>query len=225
MNAKVNKFLAVTAAVVGIAAIIPMDAMAWWKVDVFPKSGPSYSAFIDVGGMYHGQTAPGSVFFTIQIENYLFFLAGAIILIGAIMLLAGGIKFNKIIVAIGGILVLSGPVIFLIAHGTTSSFLTQADYLGNYNLFFGSGPTKWDGGDGMSNWYLGIGFYVALAAGGLGILNWRLKWQKPAQPVLVQSEPEEMIQEDDGDQAILAEINKGKLPPEGESQPDKDSAG
>jgi len=225
LSVKLNRFLGILAAVIGIVAIIPIDAVAWWKVDVYPKSGSSYSNFVDVGGMYNGLTELGGVFKTIQLEIFfMYFLAGLVVFLGVILLLAGGIKAMKVLVVIGGFLAISGPIIFLIAHGQNTSFLTEANYLGSYNIFFGTASIpKWNGVDGTSNWYLGVGFYLSFAAGGLGILNWRLKWPKAAPWAALPSEPDDSPQEDEETQRILAEINKGKLPPEGEGQPDKES--
>ncbi|MBN2151075.1 MAG: hypothetical protein JW839_06510 [Candidatus Lokiarchaeota archaeon] len=175
MASKLNKFLAVLAALIAIVPIIPIDAVAWWRVDVDLTSGLDYSNFITASGMYHGRTGLDEIVRTIQLE-YTYFIAAFIVLIGAILLLAGGIKAVKPVVAIGAISILIGPIAFLIAHSQTA-FL--APYLEGRNLFFGTDSIlSWNLSGGSSTWYLGIGFYIPFGSGGLGILSWRRKEPK-----------------------------------------------
>ncbi len=210
--ANLNKFLAIIAAVIGIVAIIPIDAVAWWKVDVYPNGGANYSNFINAGGMYHGRTELGGVIRIVQLE-YTYFIAGFFVLLGAILLLAGGVKAIKGLIVIGAVLALSAPIVFLIAHGQTTSFLKESEYLGNYSMFFGtSSIPKWDDG-GTSNWYLGVGFYLSFATGGLGLLSWKLKWRKAAPWEELASEPE-------AGSPLQDEIEGEGRPIEGESQAD-----
>ncbi|MEX2680918.1 MAG: hypothetical protein Q6373_004915, partial [Candidatus Sigynarchaeota archaeon] len=56
MASNLNKFLAGIAGVIGFVAIIPMDALAWWRVDVDPFVGSNYSNFIDAFAQSHGRT-------------------------------------------------------------------------------------------------------------------------------------------------------------------------
>ncbi len=164
-----NKVLAVIAAIIGILAIIPVDVFAWWKVDVDPFIGTAYSNFIDAWAQYHGRTGGDDTVQVIQLEN-MYLIAGIVVTIGAVLLLAGGIKEIKSVAAIGAILLLLGPIVFAIAHNDTA-FLSDSQYLHDRNLFFGTDSILiWDL-TGSSNWYLGFGFYLPLIGGVIGLLS------------------------------------------------------
>ncbi|MBN2151076.1 MAG: hypothetical protein JW839_06515 [Candidatus Lokiarchaeota archaeon] len=169
MASNLNKFLAVIAGVIGVIAIIPIDALAWWKVDVDPALGSVYSNFIDAFAQYHGRTGLDDTVTIVQLDS-MFLISGISVIIGAVLLFAGGIKEMKAIAAIGAILTLAGPVVFLMAH-SSNAFLAQSQYLDDQNLFFGTNSILiWDL-TGSSNWYLGVGFYLPFIGGVLGLLS------------------------------------------------------
>ncbi|MEX2680617.1 MAG: hypothetical protein Q6373_003405, partial [Candidatus Sigynarchaeota archaeon] len=124
---------------------------------------------IDAFAQYHGRTGLDDTFKIVQLES-MYLIAGIMVIIGAVLLVVGGIKTTKAIAAIGAILVLLGPIVFLVAQNQTA-FLTQSQYLDDQNLFFGTNSILiWDLG-GTSNWYLGVGFFLPLIGGILGLLS------------------------------------------------------
>ncbi len=171
MASKLNKFLAIIAGVMGIAAIIPIDFLAWWRVDVDLGGGSKYSNFIDAIGQYHGRTGADENVTTALLEN-MYQVVAIVVLVGAVILLVGGIKWKKAVIVIGAVFSFLGPIVFIFAHNE-SNFLTQPQFLVDQNLFFGTNSIPiWDL-SGSSTWYLSVGFFLPFGAGALGFLSLR----------------------------------------------------
>ena len=108
-----------------------------------------------------------------QILGPIGFFAGLLTLTGSFLLLFGIINTNKIIGLIGGILISTGPLLFLLALHLPMAEPFYLYYFREKGILFGGREVEVWGSDfpGLRLWSLGPGFYIALAAGILGIIG------------------------------------------------------
>lgn len=103
--------------------------------------------------------------------------AGLLTLTGSFLLLIGIIKKNKIFGLIGGILISTGPLLFLMALFLPMEDPDYLKYFIEKGILFGIKDFDFveefreDYGYGFLLWGLGLGFYLALSAGILGIIG------------------------------------------------------
>ncbi len=173
MAFKKNKAIAVLAAIIGIiGVVIPIEFLSWWKADLSQLPNPVYSQYINAWAQYMSENPVNSdVNYDVLPDMYL--LSGILTFLGAVVLFLGGVKGNKAVVVVGSIVMLAGPVMFIVAQTGNGDLSTIAVWLGGDNRYFGSknaGPLY---GDVV--WYLNVGFFLPIAGGVIGFLSLRHK--------------------------------------------------
>ncbi len=161
-----NKAIAVIAGIIGILAIIPVDFLSWWKMDVDPTTGDPYSIVINAWAQI---TTDG----TVESLNNLYLGAGITAVIGVILLFFAGFKESKGAAFLGSILMIAGPILFLIAQNGNTDLADQYHWMGG-QMFFGQVndyviiPLVYlvD-----ASWYLNLGFFLPLISGVIGFLS------------------------------------------------------
>ncbi|NMC04702.1 MAG: hypothetical protein GYA24_05790 [Candidatus Lokiarchaeota archaeon] len=166
MASNMNKVIAVLAGVVGIIAIIPVEVLSWWKADIDPILGNSFSHYIDAFAQYYTENAFNSVVAKSKLDD-LYLGVGIAVIAGAAILVLAGIKASKAAALLGSILLLAGPIMFLIAHNGNDDLSTYASWFGSENVFFGS----YDGSLGKIAWYLNLGFFLPIIGALIGFLS------------------------------------------------------
>ena len=157
-----KKFIAVLGLIVGIIAILPLDFLAWWT---FKETISNYTAtdFINAFGYY--QYADG----TLEFMGPSYFFVGGMMILAFVFIVAAVWKENGAMAAIGGILMIVAPLLFLWSHSSnmnlenfTGSLAwydgTGSDFTGD--VFFGSNEFgySWE-------WFLNVGFFLPFGAG------------------------------------------------------------
>ena len=170
-SSNMHKFVAILGAILCIIALIPVDVLSWWKVDFTQVVTSTHlSNYISAFGYFTFTTLPFITQAQTIILSSSFQFVGIIVLIGAIIMFAGGLKGSKGIAVIGAIVALLGPILFLVAlNGLDSA----------NDLFLSSGAQKFFGsGDlfnvvkyGAGSWYLNIGFFLPIIGAVLGFLS------------------------------------------------------
>jgi hypothetical protein len=101
----------------------------------------------------------------------MYLTAGITAIIGAFLLFLAAFKESKGAAFLGSLILLAGPIIFLIAHNGNSDLSTLASWIGGDNVFFGQ----------RNNfpfflitidvtWYLNVGFFLPIGGALLGFL-------------------------------------------------------
>nr|MDO8111699.1 hypothetical protein [Candidatus Sigynarchaeota archaeon] len=167
MASNMNKFLAILAGILAIIAVIPIDFLSWWKADVDPSIGANFSNYITAFAQFYKWN--GSSYDIIPLDN-MYLITGILVIVGAVLLFAGGAKAIKALAFLGALITIAGPIVFLIAHNG-NDVLSAWYNLYTRNLFFGTDTIAlWDLG-GSTTWYLNVGFFLPLGAGLLGFLS------------------------------------------------------
>jgi hypothetical protein len=166
MASKMNKVLAVIAGVIGIIANIPIEVLSWWKADIDPSLGTSYSHYIDAFATYYSENWLNSNVAKDRLDD-LYLVAGIVVIIGAVLLFLAGFKASKAASLCGSIIMVAGPILFLVAHNGNDDLSTYASWFGSENVFFGS----YSGVIGNINWYLNVGFFLPIGGAFLGFLS------------------------------------------------------
>jgi hypothetical protein len=161
MASNMNKAIAVIGAIVALLAIIPIDFLAWWRWDV-TVLGNSWPNWIDAFNQFHVKFTYIADYMVTHYDT-MYLYAGIIVVVGAVFMLLGGFSDKKFFAALGAIITILGPIVFLIAHNGNSSI---SGFLGD-NVFFGSTSSP-----GLTwNWYLSVGFFLPIGGALLGFLS------------------------------------------------------
>lgn len=155
-----KKVAVILGAIIAIFSIVPLNFMAWWTRD---------SEFLGSHNYWH------LTGFGIRINNSgeyalidpIYLIPGIVVLLGVVLMFAGTSKENGALSAIGGILSIGGPIVFLLVLSSNAS-VVQSETLvpASENIIWGSfsfGATL--------NWYLNLGFFLPLGAGALALVG------------------------------------------------------
>lgn len=165
-----KKVLSIIGGIIAAVAIIPIESLSWWKWDIDPTLGNTFSLYVNAFGQFYKKLSAGQDY-TIQALEGLYVAAGIVTILGAVLLFAGGAKGNGALAAIGGLIAIAGPVVFLISHGQDAGFTGAFQ-----NVFFGNndgivlGPYS-TAFIGVTSWYLNVGFFLPLLGGILGLAS------------------------------------------------------
>lgn len=157
-----GKILAIIGAILGILSValfhLLPELFCFWRID----GGQAFSIYLGGFGFSSGW------FMGIQIppeyaEDIMLLIISVLIIAGSVIVLIGGLVENKAVGILGGIIILAGPILLILAlileMGNFENFATL---LGG-SLLFGSMP-------GVS-WGLWIGSFLALGGGVLGLIG------------------------------------------------------
>ncbi len=155
-----RKVLGFLGGIVTIVAIIPVEQLGWWTIsELNTITDATRNAFVNAFGIYtqfNNSTESWSTFYM---------LAGIFAILGAIVMLASSIKKKGAFVAIGGIIAIAAPVLFVLAHFNNEDLSTLASWFNLDSTFFGSATVlvvKY-------TWFLNVGFFLPILGGIMGI--------------------------------------------------------
>jgi hypothetical protein len=158
-----GKVIALVGGVLGIIAVILFyilpEIFCFWTLD-----GPGVSYFI--GGFGFEFSVLGGIEQDIEYaEDTFLLLMGILVVAGGGIALIGGLVDNKGITILGGVVMLVGSAILLIALGLELGDFEDigAALPSGENLFFGS----YAGAD----WGLSVSFFLAIGGGVLGVIG------------------------------------------------------
>ena len=159
-----GKIIALVGGVLGIIAVVLFYVMpeifCFWRFDADPVLA------IFLGGFGSSSGVVGGVDQEIQYaEDVYLLLMGILVVAGGGVALVGALVDNKGIAVLGGLLMLVGSAILLIALGLElGDFEDVAALLpSDENLFFGS--------LGTADWGLYTSFFLAIGGGVLGVIG------------------------------------------------------
>jgi hypothetical protein len=175
-SSKMHKFLAFLGAILCFVAVVPIDVLSWWKIDVTQEIFSNvyhFSNYINAFGQWYHKLLHGDDYTVTSLPN-LFLFVGIIVIIGGVILILGGAKESKAIAALGAIVALIGPILFLVALNGLDS-LAELYLSSDAMKFFGSGNVYYhyflDIKYGTGSWYLNIGFFLPILGAVLGFLS------------------------------------------------------
>ena len=156
--ALIGGVLALIAVLIGL---IPSD-ISWWYAH---ESTSNQDWFLNAFGFF--TDANGTEF----MDDYLILVGGLIFLGGSALIIYGGVKEQKAIAILSGILMIVGLVVFCVALNANEdweSIESILDFLNSdYTVFFGEQDIFfWH-----FRWGLGIGFYLAAVGAGIGTIG------------------------------------------------------
>lgn len=134
------------------------EIFCFWRFD----GGFSGSFFLGGFGSHYGFTIGGEFGPESADDTTLLFL-GILVIAGSALALMGGFFENKSLTILGGLLMILGPILLVIAlFLELGYFEDMAAMLVGYNLFFGSVAGV--------DWGLDVSFFLAIGGGILGII-------------------------------------------------------
>jgi amino acid transporter len=150
--------IALVAVLIGL---IPSD-ISWWYAH---ESTGNQDWYLNAFGFF--TDANGTEF----MEDYLILVGGLIFLVGAALIMYGGIKEQKAIAIISGILMIIGLVVFCVALNANEDWEnieSVLDFLNSdYTVFYGEQSILfWH-----FKWGLGWGFIIAAIGAGIGTIG------------------------------------------------------
>lgn len=157
-----GKIIAIIGGIVGILSVVLFyllpDIFSFWHLE-----GGGGGLFIGGFGFRDGTGISSPEY----IEDILLTIIFVLIVAGGAIAIVGGLIENKLVGLLGGILMLVGPILFIVAlvmeTGDFEILALAISGMGGDTLIFGSGA-------GFS-WGLWISSYMAFAAGVLGIVG------------------------------------------------------
>jgi len=172
---KGSKYIALVGAILGILAMVLFyllpEIFCLWRIEA---TGAEYLKLY-LGGFYSMAYSLNPLL-TLDLEfirtpELILLIVSILIAGGFVITLIGGLEGKRNTVIGGGVVLLFGPILFMIAllagMGTLFGELASTMGLLGQNLLFGSLSAM---GTTMS-WGLGPGFFVALAGGILGVIG------------------------------------------------------
>ena len=159
-----GKILAIIGAILGILSValfyILPELFCFWRID----GGPAISVYL--GGFGFQSGVLGGIEYGPEYGEDIFMLIVAVLIVaGSVLALIGGLAGNKAVGILGGIILLAGPILLVVAlFLELGSFADIAAILPpGENLLFGSVP----GG----SWGIWIGSFLAFGGGVLGLIG------------------------------------------------------
>jgi len=164
-----GKIVAIVGAIIGILSVtlglVLPEWMGWWRYLV-SGAGATSGYVVNGFGMLTnvGVTPPPPP------EIALFFMVligGIMVLAGSAILIIGAVKESKVVGLIGGIVLLLGPMLLV---------LDLLIGIGDYSMILLPGTTVFWGSYEVApgvflNWGIGIGAFMAIGAGAVGIIG------------------------------------------------------
>jgi len=158
-----GKFIAIIGGILGILTIglyfVLPEIFCLWRLD----GAPFLSIFLGGFGSTTGEVL-GVGYGPDYAEDIMLLIICVLIVAGGALAIIGGLVGNKIIGILGGVLMIVGPILLIVAL-----FIEYGDFedialiLGGKSLFFGS--------ELGVDWGLWIGFYLAIGGGVLGLIG------------------------------------------------------
>ena len=159
-----GRIIAIIGGVLGILSIVLFHVLpeffCFWRLD----AGAVIKIWEGGFGFVAGETG-GTPIDPDYSEEIIWLIVGILVVAGGALSILGGLVENKLIGALGGLVMLAGPIIYIIfAALVIGPFEDLAALLGSVDsLLFGSQP-------GVS-WGLWIGSFLAIGGGVLGIIG------------------------------------------------------
>lgn len=153
-----RKYFLVIAAVISLPILIPIDWCAFWTISK-DMGFTIETGFISAYGFY---TAPNGVSTYL---GFLYTLAGMLPVVGSALIFVDVGINKRAISAIGGIVLIAGPIIWTTVHLANSSAIIDLEStLAGQNVIAGeiSGTVTWS-----INW----GFFFPIVAGMIGLFG------------------------------------------------------
>nr|MDO8116907.1 hypothetical protein [Candidatus Sigynarchaeota archaeon] len=157
-----RKVLGFLGGIIAIVAIIPIEQLGWWTVsERNTLTEATQNAFLNAFGYYTD--------FNKSVDTWgtYYLLAGILVIIGALVMLASSVKKKGAFAAIIGVVALVAPVIFLMAHLSNEDLDTLATWLNLDSTVFGSATVIIL----EYTWFLNIGFFLPMIGGIMGIAS------------------------------------------------------
>ena len=159
-----GKIVAIIGGILGILSVvlyhIMPDLFALWRLDGGVGLSITLGGFGFTGGWFLGvEITP------VYAEDIFLLIIAILIVAGGVLTLGGGLAGNKAVGILGGIILLAGPILLIVALLLTlGSFADLALILPpGSNLLFGSLPG--------ASWGLWMGSFLALGGGVLGLIG------------------------------------------------------
>lgn len=160
----VGKLIAIIGGILGILSIVLFHVLpeffGFWRLDAGAALTIWLGGFGFTGGEFMGIGIDPE-----YAEEIIFLLIAILVVAGGALAIVGGLVENKMIAILGGVVMLAGPIIFII--GAAVEFGPFEDLAAmlppDSSLLFGSAA----GGD----WGLYVGTFLALGAGVLGLIG------------------------------------------------------
>ena len=158
-----GKIIAIIGGILGILTIglyfVLPEIFCLWRLD----GAPFLSIFLGGFGSATGE-ALGVGYGPEYYEDIMLLIICVLIVAGGALAIIGGLIENKMIGILGGVLMIVGPILLIVALFIEyGDFEAIASLLGGKSLFFGSEPGV--------DWGLWIGFYLAIGGGVLGLIG------------------------------------------------------
>lgn len=158
-----RKFISFLGGLLAIIAILPFSFMPWWNSTYTLLDSTQTWTLTSLGTMIQDDG-------TIVSLSFEFYLPGIITIIGAVLMFGAAFKQKGAISAIGGILAIVGPIIFmLVLNSNIDTVKNAAEFpflVDVENIFFDEVSAI-----GTLRWNLNWGFFLPFAAGLLGIIG------------------------------------------------------
>jgi len=161
-----GKILAIIGGILGILSVglfyILPDLFCVWRID----GGAAFSVYLGGFGFTSGSIM--GVDIPPEYGEDIFMLIVAVLIVaGSALALIGGLAGNKAVGILGGIILLAGPILLVVALllelGDFADAALIIDALGGDTLLFGSGSG--------ADWGLWISSFLALGGGVLGVIG------------------------------------------------------
>ncbi len=160
-----GKVLTIIGGVLGALSVllfyIAPEIFCLWRID----AGSTLSVFIGGFGAWSGEFI-AIPFGPEYSQDIILMIVGVLIIGGSVLTFIAGLAGSKAIGILGGIILLAGPILLLVALIAKMGVFgdTIVPLLGNVNLLFGSIL-------GVADWGIYIGSYFAIGGGLLGIIG------------------------------------------------------
>jgi len=160
-----GKVLAIFGGILGALSVLLYYAnpeiFCLWRVD----AAATLSIYIGGFGAWSGEFI-AIPFGPEYSQDIILMIVGVLIIGGSVLTFIAGLAESKVIGILGGIILLAGPILLLVALITKMGVFgeTIIPLLGNVNLLFGSIL-------GVAEWGIYIGSYLAIGGGLLGIIG------------------------------------------------------
>lgn len=159
-----GKIIAIIGGILGILSVvlyhIMPDLFNFWRIDGGPMFSITLGGFGFTSGWFMGvQIAP------VYAEDIFLLIIAILIVAGGVLALVGGLVENKAVGILGGIVLLAGPILLIVA------LLLQLGSFADLALLFPPGESLLFGSLPGVNWGIWIGSFLALGGGVLGLVG------------------------------------------------------
>ncbi|KKK45776.1 hypothetical protein LCGC14_1132420 [marine sediment metagenome] len=161
----VGKIFAIIGGLLGVLSVVLFylapDILNLWNLD----APLTVRVYLGGFGAWSGEwlAIPFPIEYT---QDIILLIVGVLIIGGGVITFIGGVAGSKLVGILGGIILLAGPILLIVALIVQLGIFgdTLIPLMGNVNLLFGSIF-------GVADWGLGIGSYLAIGGGLLGIIG------------------------------------------------------